>query len=307
MNLNHHQIASFVFLGVVALGLLIAAVIRLKSAKRYNLVERFLYLPVYSLARTLWRVELHWDPQWESEASQFTSRKIEPRALLRDRMEKGAVLVANHRASIDPFFIQLAAGCRVHWMVAGEYFSHPLFGALLRSFQAIPTKRGGADNAATKQAIRLASSGKFVGMFPEGRINRTSAPLLSVRPGAALVAAKSKTPIIPIWIEGAPSGPAIYSPLFKSAHVRVHIGYPVMPPQSLLETKNDELRPERGTERDTERGAEIGETSEANRTRDPKDKAAYLAWIEQAMGDSLKLGKCSTQGIEHAGRSWIQS
>ena len=41
-------------------------------------------------------------------------------------------------------------------------------------------------------------------MFPEGRINTTRDPLLSVRAGAAMVATKARVPIIPIYIGNSP-------------------------------------------------------------------------------------------------------
>ncbi len=175
----------------------------------YSPLEKLLYAPVYCLGRILWRVE------------------IVDECKISERSPGGAVLVANHRCSIDPFFIQLAAGRRVHWMVAGEYFRNPIFGPVLRLFQAIPTNRSGADNAAMKRAIRLASEGKFVGMFPEGRINRSNEPLQSVRSGAGMVSIKSGVPLIPCWIEGAPCGWAVWSGLFMAAHVRIFIGCPV--------------------------------------------------------------------------------
>jgi 1-acyl-sn-glycerol-3-phosphate acyltransferase len=139
---------------------------------------------------------------------------------------RGAVLVANHRCSLDPFFIQLAAGRRVHWMVASEYFKHPLFGAVLRLFQAIPTTRSGADNQATKHAVRLASEGRLVGMFPEGRLNRTRQHLISMRPGAILVANKANVPIVPLWIRGAPIADEVWKPVMMPAAVLVNISQP---------------------------------------------------------------------------------
>jgi 1-acyl-sn-glycerol-3-phosphate acyltransferase len=175
----------------------------------YSVLERILYAPVYCFGRILWRVEI------------VGCQKIS------DLHPGGAILVANHRCSLDPFFLQLAAGRRVHWMVAGEYFKNPIFGPVLSLFQAIPTNRTGADTASMKRAIRLASEGRLVGMFPEGRINRTAKPLLNIRSGAALVASKSGVPILPCWIDGAPCGWAVWSGLFMSAHVRVFIGQAV--------------------------------------------------------------------------------
>ena len=50
-------------------------------------------------------------------------------------------------------------------------------------------------------AKRLRSGGK-VGIFPEGEINRTSAPLLPLQPGAARLAIFCGVPIIPVRILG---------------------------------------------------------------------------------------------------------
>ena len=229
-----------------ALALLIAVVLLAVAALvwglvrpgRYTPLERLIYAPVYLLSRVLWRVDIEWvDATVVGEKPSSSNGFLAPTVrstdgsgigsgsdrdrLLTDRLQGGAILVANHRCSIDPFFVQLIAGRRVHWMVAGEYFKAPLLGNLLRTYEAIPTNRGGVDTNAIKRAIALAASGRFVGMFPEGRINRTAAPLLSVRPGAATVALRAGVPIVPLWIEGAPVGPSIFSPLFRSARIRV--------------------------------------------------------------------------------------
>ena len=140
---------------------------------------------------------------------------------------QGAVIVTNHRSSVDPFFIQLAVGPRlVHWMVAKEFVNLPAFHWFLRLAEVIPTNRGGIDTAATKQAIRYAAAGSLVGLLPEGRINTGKDFLLPVRPGAALVAIRANVPLIPCFIEGAPYRKTVHSPFLMRARVRVHIGVP---------------------------------------------------------------------------------
>lgn len=141
------------------------------------------------------------------------------------RPGEGAVIVANHRSSIDPSFVQICIRRVVYWMVAREYCEAPVIGGLLRVFQVIPVGRGGVDTAATKLAIRLARDGGLVGMFPEGRINETSDQLLLPgRPGAALVALKARVPIIPVYIAGSPYDGTAVGPLLMRAKVRVKIG-----------------------------------------------------------------------------------
>ncbi len=141
---------------------------------------------------------------------------------------EGAVIVANHRSSIDPSFVQICIRRVVYWMVAREYCEAPIIGGLLRTFQVIPVGRGGIDTAATKLAIRLAQEGGLVGMFPEGRINDTKDQLLLPgRPGAALVALKARVPIIPVYIADSPYDGTAVGPLLMPAKVRVRIGKPI--------------------------------------------------------------------------------
>ncbi len=138
---------------------------------------------------------------------------------------EGAIIVANHRSSVDPMFIQICVRRVVYWMVAREFVQAPVIGWLLRQFEVISVGRGGVDTAATKLAIRKAQEGGLVGMFPEGRINLAEEPfLLPGRPGAVLVALKARVPIVPVYIEGAPYNGTPHGPLFMLAHVRVFIG-----------------------------------------------------------------------------------
>ena len=158
--------------GLVSLLLVIVALtfagwgVRLIFRRPYSPVEWLLFYTAYLMARLLWRTTV--------------SRPLSI------GYYQGAIIVTNHRSSVDPFFIQLAVGVRrVHWMVAKEFIQHPAFRCFLRKSQVITTSRTGIDTAAIKQAIRYAAEGGLVGMFPEGRINRTDQLLLPVRSGAA--------------------------------------------------------------------------------------------------------------------------
>ncbi len=184
-------------------------VLLLARSSDYNFWESALYLPTYLMGRLLWRV--HFTNQAPPE------------------LKGGALLVANHRSSVDPFFVQLAARRRVHWMVAREYCEHPVFGVILRWAQAIPTNRSGMDTAATKAAIRLTMLGRLVGMFPEGRLNHTGAPMVSIRSGAAMVAERAGVPIVPLFISGSPYRREVWSPLIMPARVGITFGTPIYP------------------------------------------------------------------------------
>jgi len=141
--------------------------------------------------------------------------------------DQGAVIVCNHRSSIDPCFIALATTRVVHWMVAKEYWQLPVLGWFFRTCEAIPVGRGGIDTAATKSAIRLAARGGLVAMFPEGRINTTDRVLLPGRAGAALIALEARVPIVPCYVHGSPYDRTVWSPFLMRAGVRLAWGRPI--------------------------------------------------------------------------------
>ncbi len=282
---------ALAFLLAAVASLIAGIVYLLIRPGRYTLWERLIYCPVYVVARVLWRVEIEWRSQegWE-EGPQAVDQ------LLSDRLAGGAILLANHRCSLDPFFVQLISGKRVHWMVAGEYFKNAWIGPILRSYEAIPTNRGGVDFGSTKRAIALTKQGRFVGMFPEGRINRTKEPLLSIRPGAAIIALRAKVPLIPIWIEGAPRGWEVYSALFTPARVRVIVGRPehyeqfasTLPP-SIVSAASD--------------ATDGASSDEPNRQR--REEAAL--WMKHVTGRLLTLGGHGSEGVSMAGRNWLHA
>ncbi|MEM7476602.1 MAG: lysophospholipid acyltransferase family protein, partial [Planctomycetota bacterium] len=212
MNLAYFTIP---WLAILILGIL-WYLISLWRSSEYSAWENFLYAPTFLMGRLLWRV-------------QFTNEAPE-------ELQAGGLLVANHRSSVDPFFVQLAARRRVHWMVAKEYCNHFLFGPILKLCQVIPTNRSGVDTASTKLAIRMTSEGRLVGMFPEGKLNKSKAPLLPVRSGAAVVATQAGVPIIPLYIEGSPYRRTVWSPIFMAARVRITFGTPI--PTAIDQTEN---------------------------------------------------------------------
>jgi 1-acyl-sn-glycerol-3-phosphate acyltransferase len=138
--------------------------------------------------------------------------------------QRGLVVVCNHRSSVDPFFVQASTLRGIYWMVAREFVDHKAFRWFLEKCEVIPVNRGGIDTAATKIAIRKVSLGQVVGMFPEGRINMSERLFLPGRPGAAMVAIKSRGAIVPCYIQGAPYWKVAWSPFFMPATVRVKYG-----------------------------------------------------------------------------------
>ena len=203
------EIGTFFAICVVATVALGVAgwIVAMLRRSPFTPLQSALYALNYSIARLLWRAEI---------GGRFP---IPPDA--------GAVVVCNHRCPLDPSFIAIAVPRAVHWMVAKEYCEHPAFRRLLQTCEVIPVRRGGADMAAMREAIRLLKAGELVGIFPEGRINTTTQMLLPGRQGAAMLALKARAPVVPCYIHGAPYDGTTLGCLLMPAAVRLEIGEPI--------------------------------------------------------------------------------
>ena len=204
--MNLVEFAAIAFFLLLILGPLVGWCVVLRP-RRMSLFQGFLWGIAFLLCKLLWRA------RWLNRLTLEEGR--------------GAIIVCNHRSSVDPFFLQTATGRKVHWMVAREYCEHPALAWFLTACEVIPVSRGGIDTAATKAAIRIASEGGLVGMLPEGRINMTEQFMLPMRPGAATVALKARVPVIPCYIRGAPYRRYSWSPLLMPARVEIRFGEPV--------------------------------------------------------------------------------
>ena len=142
-------------------------------------------------------------------------------------LSTGAILIANHRSSVDAFFIQMACDKPVGCLVAREYIEIPVLRHLFRVLGMIPVGRKGVDTQATKRAIREAASGRLVLMFPEGRLNTTPDLMQSCRPGAVLAAIRAGVPIVPFYLEDITFTNTVLNPFVSRARVKLSVGEPI--------------------------------------------------------------------------------
>ena len=149
--------------------------------------------------------------------------------------EGPAIILANHRSPVDPILLWMHShltpyGSRklnlIDFMMAGEYADIPFVGALTRSLRAIPVERSGRDLAPTREALRRLEAGHWLGIFPEGCINRGT-DLLEADSGIAWLALRAKVPVYPVFIHNAPQGRNMLEPFFTLCRVRVVYGDPI--------------------------------------------------------------------------------
>jgi 1-acyl-sn-glycerol-3-phosphate acyltransferase len=113
---------------------------------------------------------------------------------------KGPILIlANHRADVDPLLVQIACPRNIYFMGKSELFDMPVIGWLLRAVAAFPVKRGEPDRAALRRAADLLKIGEAVCVFPEGQLTETG-ELQEIKAGVALIIRMAECPVICIGL-----------------------------------------------------------------------------------------------------------
>lgn len=105
------------------------------------------------------------------------------------------MILANHRADVDPAVVQIACSRAIHFMAKSELFEMPVLKIFMRMYQAFPVKRGEPDRASMRRAIDLLKLGEAVGVFPEGQLTETG-ELQPLKPGIALIVRQSGAPVL---------------------------------------------------------------------------------------------------------------
>jgi len=116
--------------------------------------------------------------------------------------ESACVLMGNHRAWIDPFFVAICARDReIRFMGKKELWGNKLFAWIASQVRGVPVDRGSADMASIRMSMTVLKAGHTLGIFPEGTRSKGDA-MLPLQGGAAMIALRSKCPVVPIYIDG---------------------------------------------------------------------------------------------------------
>ncbi len=131
----------------------------------------------------------------------------------------GCVICPNHSDVIDPPMVAAAMGNRypIRVMAKKELFGGGFFDGLITWLGAFPVDRSRADITAIKTALKAVKDGKKLLIFPQGT---RGAGENSAKEGAAMLALKTKAPIVPVYITENKG--------FRT-HARVIIGKPFLP------------------------------------------------------------------------------
>jgi len=169
---------------------------------------------LYRLSRVFLRVLFRLYNRWE-----VTGRERVPPS-------GGVLLVANHTSYADPPIVGAACLRPVNFMAKAELFRIPVLAGFIRRTHAFPVRRGSADRAALRQAVRLLRAGKVLLVFPEGK-RSSDGRLAELETGAAFIALSGQAQVVPMAIVGADGVLPRGRPILLPAKLRVHFGPPL--------------------------------------------------------------------------------
>ena len=123
------------------------------------------------------------------------------------------IYVGNHYCLWDVFYPAHTTKDGIHFLAKDSILKAPILGPISKKVGVIGAMRDGSDVHTLMDSMRALKNGEKLSMFPEGTRNKTDGEkFLPFRGGSALLAIKTKTPIIPFVICNKPK-------VFKRTHV----------------------------------------------------------------------------------------
>jgi len=119
------------------------------------------------------------------------------------RFKGNVILMSNHTSMWDAVLIFCTFWTKMYYFLSAAILFNRgrLFAWFIRTLGAIKIERTKTDMFAINDAIEVLNKGKNLVIFPEG-LRSLNGEILKFRPGVAIIAMITDTPIIPIYIGG---------------------------------------------------------------------------------------------------------
>lgn len=148
--------------------------------------------------------------------------------------------ISNHMSNWDPFLLTAGSSTPIVFLGKKSLFEIPILGWFFKRLRARPLDRDGDPRDAINLMVGILKEGNRTAMFPEGTRNKVDNKLQTFKKGAAAIACKAGTPIIPVAIYGTNKG-AFHK-------IAVSFGKPFMPEEGsgkkALEATNQKMEEE---------------------------------------------------------------
>lgn len=135
------------------------------------------------------------------------------------------IVVSSHLSNIDPAIVASVLPRAPGFLAKKELFKNPLLAFFMYGYGAYPVDRGKADRRALNWVVRRLRKGGCVILFPEGTRSRGEG-LLEGQQGAALIAAMTGAPLVPVALTGSEPLQNLLKVFAPRANLTVRIGRP---------------------------------------------------------------------------------
>src|SRR5947207_1347003 len=123
---------------------------------------------------------------------------------------------------LDIPVIVVASHRPIRFMAKGELFEMPALARFFHELGGFSVERNSFDLRAIEIALEVIRRGEILGMYPEG--TRTPGTLLPFLPGAAWIALKTGTPLVPAALSGTGAAMPSGAKFFKRVPIRIEFG-----------------------------------------------------------------------------------
>ncbi len=138
----------------------------------------------------------------------------------------GFIFASNHLSYLDPVIVGLCVWRRINYMAKASLFKNKMFAWFLRRVGVFPVHRGKPDIGALREAMRRLKKGSPLLLFPQGtRLEQGKVP--QAHSGVGFLIAKSRVPVVPVYIQGSGQVLPPGAKWFKRHPIRVIIGPPL--------------------------------------------------------------------------------
>ena len=121
------------------------------------------------------------------------------------KVKDGAcVYVINHYTIFDVIYAASTTWEGMHFVAKREVLETPVLGKIARGVKVISVNRDGNDVRGLLDCFKCLKNNEKIVIFPEGTRNKTNEEMLPFKHGAAIMAIRTKTPIVPVVIYNKP-------------------------------------------------------------------------------------------------------
>ena len=110
------------------------------------------------------------------------------------------IIVSNHQSNMDPPILAASIPRKITFMAKRGLFRNPAASQFFKAYGAFPLNESGNDLGAIQRSVRMLDRDAAIGIFPEG--TRSPGGMRRAIPGIAVIALRSRAPILPVGIVG---------------------------------------------------------------------------------------------------------